>query len=144
MAEFALVLLPFLLMLFGIVDLSRFVYSNNSLSEVARESARQGTVALRPADCNGLSRVVCIQTLARDRLTAVTIVLGDVEVVCHRLDSAGILPARTDPDNCGPTWRANDLVRVTITRELTLITPLINGIIGPARMTGEAEVTASG
>ena len=85
MAELALVLPIFVLILFGVIDLSRFVYSNNSLSEVARESARQGSVAYRPADCNGLSRVVCIQTLAKNRLTAVAIDVGDVTVTCQRL-----------------------------------------------------------
>jgi Flp pilus assembly protein TadG len=144
MVEFALVLPIFFLLLFGIVDLARYVYSDNALSEVARESARQGTVAWRPADCNGLSRVVCIQTLAKNRLTAVTIDLGDVQVVCQRLNSAGALPVLKTTDNCGSTWQANDIVRVKITRNLGLITPLIGQFIGSAPMSGEAQVTASG
>lgn len=144
MVEFALVLPIFVLLLFGIIDLARYVYSNNSLNEVARESARQGTVALRPGDCNGLSRVVCVQTLAKTRLTAVAINLGDVQVVCQRLGSAGTLPASKNTDNCGSSWRANDIVRVRITRDLGLLTPLIGQIIGAAPMSGEAQVTVSG
>ena len=144
MVEFALVLPMFFLLLFGIVDLARYVYSNNALSEMARESARQGTVAWRPAECNGLSRVVCIQTLAKNRLTAVTIDLGDVQVVCQRLNSAGVLPLLKATDNCGSTWRANDIVRVKITRNLGLVTPLIGQFVGSAPMSGEAEVTVSG
>lgn len=144
MVEFALVFPLFALLLFGIIDLSRYIYSNNSLSEVSRESARQGTVALRPADCNGLTRVVCIQTLAKTRLTAVAISLGDVQVVCQRLSSAGTLPISKNTDNCGTTWRANDIVRVKITRNLGLITPLIGQFIGAAPMSGEAQVTVSG
>jgi Flp pilus assembly protein TadG len=144
MVEFALIIPIFLLILFGIVDLSRYVYSTNALSEVSREAARQGTVGLRPAECNGLTRVVCIQTLAKNRLTAVTIVLSDVQVVCQRLNSAGALPVLKDTDNCGTSWRANDLVRVKITRNLGLVTPLIGQLIGAAVMSGEAQVTVSG
>lgn len=144
MVEFALVLPIFLLLLFGMIDFARYVYSDNALSEVARESARQGTVALRPADCNGLTRVVCVQTLAKNRLTAVAIDLGDVQVVCQRLSSSGALPASKDTDNCGTTWRANDIVRVKITRNLGLITPVVSQFIGPAPMSGESQVTASG
>lgn len=144
MVEFALILPLFFVLLFGIVDLSRYVYSNNALSEIARESARQGTVALRPADCNGLTRVVCIQTLAKNRVTAVTLALGDVQVVCQRVNSAGALPALKDTDNCGTTWQANDIVRVKITRNLQLVTPLIGQFIGSAPMSGEAQVTVSG
>lgn len=143
LVEFALVLPIFLLLLFGIVDLSRYVYSNNALNEVARESARQGTVALRPAECNGLTRIVCIRTLAQSRLTAVTIAQSDVQVVCQRL-SGGALPADPNTDNCGGTWRAGDLVRVRIARDLGLITPIIGQFIGGAPMSGEARVTVSG
>lgn len=144
LVEFALVLPLFLLILFGIVDLARYVYSNNALSEVAREAGRQGTVALRPTDCNGLSRVVCVQTLAKNRLTAVTIDLADVQVVCQRLGASGSLPASKDTDNCGATWKANDIIRVKITRNLGLITPFISQFVGPAPMSGEAKVTANG
>lgn len=144
MVEFALVLPFFMLLLFGIVDFSRYVYSNNALSEVAREAARQGTVALRPPDCNGLSRPVCIQTLAKNKLIAVSVDLANVEVVCQRLDSAGNLPLLATTDNCGSTWRSNDIVRVKISKSLGLITPLISQFIGQAPMSGEAKVTVSG
>lgn len=144
MVEFALVFIMFAWGLFGVIDFSRFVYSTNSLNEIAREAARQGTVAIRPADCNGLSRVACIQTLARNRLIGVSINLADVQVVCQRLPSTGDLPASKDTDNCGTTWEADDLVRVKITTNLSLVTPLIGQFIGTAPMSGEAQVTVNG
>jgi len=144
MAEFAIVFPLFALLLFGIIDLSRYIYSNNSINEVAREAGRQGTVALRPATCSGLTRVVCVQTLAKQRLTAVAIDLSDVQVVCQRLSASGALPVSKDTDNCGTTWRANDIVRIKITRNLGLITPLIGQFVGAAPMSGEAQVTVSG
>ncbi len=144
MVEFALVFPMFAVLLFGIVDMSRYVYSANALNEIAREAARQGTVGRRPAECASLSRRVCIQTLARNRLTAVAINLGDVQVVCQRQDSGGNLPASENTDNCGTTWKADDFVHVTITSNLNLVTPLIGQFIGNAPMTGEALVTVAG
>lgn len=144
MVEFALVFIIFAWGLFGIIDFSRYVFSANSLNEIAREAARQGTVALRPGDCNGLTRVVCIQTLARNRVTGVPIALADVQVVCQRTSKTNALPASKDTDNCGTTWQANDFVRVKITSHLQLVTPLMGQFIGTAPMTGEAQVTVNG
>ena len=144
MVEFVLIFLIFAWGLFGMIDFARWVFGTNSLSEMAREAARQGTVALRPADCGGLTRVACIQTIAKNRLTGVPIELGDVQVVCQRAGSSGALPASKDTDNCGATWQANDLVRVKIASHLQLVTPLIGQFIGSAPMTGEVLVTANG
>lgn len=144
MVEFALVFVLFAWGIFGIIDFARFVYGNNSLNEVAREAARQGTVAIRPAECGGLARTVCIQTIAKNRLIGVPIALADVQVVCQRLDSTGALPLSEDTDNCGATWRPNDLVRVEINTNLSLVTPLMGQFLGTAPMHGEAQVTANG
>lgn len=147
MVEFALIFMIFAECVFGIVDFARYVYGNNSLNEVAREAARQGTVAIRPADCSGdtsADRVVCIQTIAKNRLIGVPIALSDVQVVCQRLDNAGDLPASADTDNCTDGWRPNDLVRVEINSNLSLVTPLIGQFLGAAPMHGEAMVTANG
>ena len=144
MTEFALVFPLFALILFGIVDLSRYVYSANALNEIAREAARQGTVGRRPPECASLSRVVCVQTIARNRLTGVSIDLADVEVICQRQDSSGSLPLSPTTDNCGSSWQADDFVRVKITSNLGLVTPLIGQFVGDAPMTGEARVTVAG
>ena len=41
LVEFALVLPVFLLMLFGLIDVGRYVYMNSVLSQAAREGARR-------------------------------------------------------------------------------------------------------
>lgn len=144
MVEFALVFLIFVMALFAIIDFSRFVFSTNSVNEIAREAARQGTVALRPAECNGLTRVVCVKTIAKNRLAGVSIALADVLVVCQRPDNTGALPALSTTDNCGASWRANDLVRVKITTNMLVVTPLMRLFLKTAPMTGEARVTVNG
>jgi Flp pilus assembly protein TadG len=106
LVEFALVIPFFLLMVFGIIDMARFVYDNNALNEAAREAARQGTVGRRPADCNGLSRVDCVKVLVQHRITAVSVATGDITVICYRVPSNGTPPADgTQADTCGTTWK---------------------------------------
>ncbi len=44
LVEFALVIPIFLFMLFGAIDVGRFVYLSSTLSQAAREGARLGSV----------------------------------------------------------------------------------------------------
>src|SRR5262249_32157684 len=50
MVEFALILIPFFLLVLGILDWGRGIYAANVLSNAAREAARAGIVATRTAD----------------------------------------------------------------------------------------------
>ena len=144
LVEFAMIIPIFIVLLFGIIDLARFVYSTNSLNEVSREAARAGSVALRPDACTGLSRSDCVRIVARDRLVAVHVDTTDVSVVCQRKNAAGELPAATTTDNCGGSWLANDLMRVRITRSFGLLTPIVGQLVGNLQMEAEAMVTVNG
>jgi Flp pilus assembly protein TadG len=147
LVELAIVLPFFALLLFGIIDLGRYVYTANALNEAAREAARMGSVALRPAECSALTRNVCVQTILRGRVTAVPLALSDVKVYCQRRDASGSLPnqaAEPPIDNCGGTWRANDLMRVRVDHRLTLVTPIVGQFIGSLQLRGEAQVTVNG
>jgi Flp pilus assembly protein TadG len=145
LVEFALVIPFFLLVLFGIVDMSRFVYESNALNEVAREAARQGTVAWRPVDCNGLDRVACVKALVQHRITAVGVASTDITVVCYRVPSNGTKPADgAQADTCGATWQGGDLVRVQISTRFSLLTPLIAQFLAPTVNGNATWVTVSG
>ena len=50
LVEFALVLPIFAIMLFGIIDFGRYVFTANSLNNGAREAARFASVSVFPAD----------------------------------------------------------------------------------------------
>jgi hypothetical protein len=145
LVEFALVVPFFLLVLFGILDMSRFVYDSNALNEAAREGARQGTVAWRPIDCNGLGRVACVKTLIQHRITAVGVASTDITVVCYRIPSNGTQPSDgVQADTCGATWQGGDLVRVQIATRFTLVTPLIAQFLAPTVNGNATWVTVSG
>ena len=50
LVEFAFIIPIFLLVVFGLVDLGRAVFVNNSLAEAARDGARYGSVQARGFD----------------------------------------------------------------------------------------------
>lgn len=145
LVEFALVVPFFLLILFGIIDMARWVFSANTLNEAAREAARQGTVGRRPADCNGLSRVDCVKILVQHRTTGVGVATGDITVVCYRVPNTGTPPSDgAQADTCGTSWVGGDLVRVQISTPFRLVTPFIGQFLSP-NVTGNATwVTVNG
>ena len=145
LVEFALVIPLFLLVLFGIVDMSRFVFDGNALNEAAREGARQGSVAWRPADCNGLTRVACVQILVQHRITGVPVATTDITVTCYRIPSNGTLPSDgVQADTCNGTWLGGDLVRVQIATRFTLVTPFIAQFLAPTVNGNATWVTVNG
>jgi TadE-like protein len=58
LVEFALVFPVFMLILFGVIEVGRFVYTDNALSQAAREGARLAAVEARWLGDSGLSCVV--------------------------------------------------------------------------------------
>lgn len=136
LAEFAMVVPLFLLLLFGIVDIGRYVYGSNALSQSAREAARAGSVAYGPNDCDALvTRVECVKAVAVNRAIGVLVRETDVAVSCQRLNAAGNFAT------CAGTWKADDRMTVTIETDLNLVTPLIAQWLGTVEMTGSATVT---
>ena len=69
LVEFALVIPIFLLLIFGLLDMGRFVYMHSTLSQAAREGARLGAVEAAwvgstDANCNTSGGKVCPANLA--------------------------------------------------------------------------------
>jgi Flp pilus assembly protein TadG len=145
LVEFALVIPIFLLLVFAIIDTSRYVYTGNALNEAAREAARQGTVGRLPVDCNGLSRVDCVKVLVQHRITAVTVPTADITVICYRIPTTGLPPADgTQADTCGATWQGGDLVRVQISTNFTMITPFMAQALNPTIQGNATWITVNG
>jgi Flp pilus assembly protein TadG len=138
MTEFALVLPIFAILLFGIVDLARYVYTANALNNGAREGARFATVAVRPAECAGLTRAACAIEVASTRSWGVPSDSIDVTPACRRIDRNGVAFSIA-MTNC----RSNDLLTVKTSSEFTLVTPLIAQWIGDLTITGEAQVAVN-
>ena len=109
--EMALVLIPFLLVLFGILDLGRGMYAYNAVAEAARELARATSV--HTGDPLGTS-----PETAAVLSTQYASIPGLEAPVFTCVDITG---AAADDDPCLPGNR----VRVTVTAPFQPVTPLL-------------------
>lgn len=120
MVEYALILIPFLLLVMGIFDFGRGILYYNMLSNAAREGARWGIVASRTSDqiCARAKEVTLLPNVDLTDPSAATCgATGDVTV--------------TVPDR-GTQGDPNDPVQVTLTYTFRVITPLIGNIVEQA------------
>jgi hypothetical protein len=137
LAEFALVVPLFLLLLFGIIDLGRLVYTANALSNGAREAARAGSVGTRPPECNGMSREACVETVAKSHAWGLPDPDIETDVACERWAAGATSPSTIAVGQC----RTDDLLNVHSEMQFALLTPLIGQFIGDFPVVGESKVT---
>ena len=128
MVEFAVVLVPLLLLIFGLIDLGRAVYVNNSLAEAAREGARWGSVQARSSD------PTAVESFTLDRLVSVP--GATVTATC----------ISTGPPIVG--CRMGDVLQVTVETDLEMITPIIAQLLGaiginPMDLSASSQVTVN-
>lgn len=121
MVEFALTLPIFLLVIFGLIDLGRAVYVNNSLAEAARDGARHGSVQARSWN---EARRDNVEAWIVDRLSGVP----DAEVTVE-----------CTPRNPGLGCTVEDIIVVTVRSEVEMITPIIGQLFGPFSLEGRSE-----
>jgi Flp pilus assembly protein TadG len=148
--EFALTLPIFVLLIFGLIDMGRFVFGQSTLSQAAREGARLGAVeaywigvtnATEPS-CNQPGGPVCPASVAAfrtDIATATnrmmvpfgTISASDVHIHCDPVGAAaptGSWTANTDAaTNCtlASQRQPQGLVSVRVVMRFQPITPII-------------------
>jgi Flp pilus assembly protein TadG len=133
LVEFSLVLIPFLFLLMGVLDLGRGIYINNGIAQAAREIAR--ITATHP--CTGDP---C--TLGNSPETgAVTATqkglvpgLADASSTIT-LSCTDITDAVRSSTNCGPPY----FVRVHITVPFSVLTPLLS-MVAPATLSTTTHV----
>jgi Flp pilus assembly protein TadG len=140
MVEFALVLPIFAIMLFGIIDLGRYVYTGNALSNGAREGARSGSVANRPSPtCDGLTREACVIAIASSNAWGVPASAISTTVTCARVAPGDTTPNTVSIGEC----RTNDLLTARSTTDFTLVTPIVAQFIGSLTISGDSQVTVN-
>jgi Flp pilus assembly protein TadG len=125
LVEFSLVILAFLTLVFGLIDIGRVVYANNALSEAAREGARWGSVQARSAtDIAGIEAHTVANVAGIGGVTAVATCIrpGDIVMACS----------------------PNDTLQVQATVSVEMITPLIAQLLAAGGLNPFAlEATAT-
>ena len=84
-----------MILLFGIIDFGRYVYTMNTIGNGAREGARSGSVTIRPTPlCDGLARDACVQAVVKDRTWGVPANILTTTVTCERVAPNDSTPQR--------------------------------------------------
>jgi Flp pilus assembly protein TadG len=139
LVEFALVLPILLLMIFGIVDAGRLIYTYNTVSNAARDGAR---VAIVNQSTSGTD--TCDTTSATAWPTGCAIVSGlelgltaaDVSVTYQDATDSAVC---SDPNNPGQLL-IGCLAVVQVTGSFTPITPVIGQIIGQVSLSSTTKI----
>jgi Flp pilus assembly protein TadG len=143
LVEFALVFPIFALLLFGLIDIGRYVYVANAFNQSAREAARYGSVEQWSYTCPASvpvasqNRLTCTQQVARDRIAAAPANFTTT-ATCTTNGSATVAAA---------ACRAGYLLKVVVAtpsspanQTFRFFTPLISNLIGPVVISGQAQV----
>ena len=125
-AEFALAIPIFLLLLFGLIDIGRLVYVNNAISQAAREGARYGAVQGRSGTAAARTDVAThtVSMMAAVPQPAVT-------VICER---NGLTVT---------ACRSTDLLVVSVSSPVSMFTPVIGQLVGTVNVNSTARVTVN-
>lgn len=117
LAEFALVIPVFFLLLFGFIDVARYVYTTTGYGQAAREAARYGSVEQWSFSCPA-----SVVTPTRENCTEA--------VAMSRVPAGAPVPAASGVVySCSGTCRAGDLLTVTVSGPFNAFTPVISEII---------------
>lgn len=152
LVEIALVLPVFLLILFGLIDLGAYVFSDNVMSQAAREGARLasteagwiGKTTADDAGCNQPGGPVCPTpaTFASDVAAAVKRTTGGLTsavTVYVRCDPAGSPPTGAwTTGSCASNNAKGNLVSVRIVYNFTPLTPVGRAAVGTPQRSGAA------
>jgi Flp pilus assembly protein TadG len=134
--EFSLALIPFLVILMGIVDLGRGIYMNNGVTEAARQIAR--ATAVHPCSVSpcttGADLGTSAETLATigTQRTLIPGMTGTdaVQVTCTTV---------SDQVVNGPGCASSNYIRVTVTVRYSALTPILS-MVAPATLSSTAHI----
>lgn len=133
LVEFSLVLIPFLIILMGIVDLGRGVYMASGVSQAAREIAR--TTAVHLCDTSSCS-------LGNSAETAATVNTQKRLVPGLGSTTSSIVYACTTVSDvvvAGSSCASGNFVKVTVSVPFAVMTPLLS-MVAPTTLVSTAHI----
>jgi Flp pilus assembly protein TadG len=129
--EFALVAMVFFLIVFGIIDFSRFFQSWVTVQHAAREGARYAITGRSDCDIASDDRLACIKYVAKQATTGLSGAPGNVTVSVKSWD----YPNYADPPTQGSAGQPCDAVEVTVDYDFTFKAPIIGNLLGFMQIT---------
>jgi hypothetical protein len=146
LVEFALVLPIFLLILFGLIDIGRYVYVSNAFAEAARDAARSGAVEQWKYNCpssvpvGSQDRLTCTKAIAQDRLVGYTFDPAATASWVKCFDPTTAQNPVLADDCSASDFLVVHLSSGTGANRFQFLTPIIGQLIAPPTITGEARV----
>jgi Flp pilus assembly protein TadG len=149
LVEFALVIPIFFFLLFGLIDMGRFVYLNSTLSQAAREAARVAAVEASwigsaDASCGATAGPVCpanVAALRTDMLVGANRMMapfGSIAAADLYTSCASAAPSPVVTQTCA-NGAINSLASVRVVMVFRPITPLIGQLF--SSITSQASAT---
>ncbi|MBI3748590.1 MAG: pilus assembly protein [Chloroflexi bacterium] len=133
LVEFSIVLIPFLFILMGIIDLGRGIYVNNGVSQAAREIAR--VTSVHPCNSGSCTLGNSTETTAVVN-TQKSLVPGladpTASIVYQCVDIR-------DQNLSNTACRSGDFVRVTVSVPFRVVTPLLS-LAGPFTLASVSHI----
>ncbi|MEP7378182.1 MAG: TadE/TadG family type IV pilus assembly protein [Chloroflexota bacterium] len=153
LVEFALVLPIFMFAVLGLIDVTRLVYLNSTLSQAAREGARTGSVEASyrgssDSGCGDLGGPICpandaaLVTEIRAAANRMMTPFGSVSslyISCVEEDSTPPAGNWTSANTC-PNNSPGSVLSVRVTAQFTPITPVLGQLLGTP-LSGSATMT---
>ncbi len=134
LVEFALILPVLLLLIFGLIDGGRLIFTYNTLQNAARDAARVAIVNQSTAGTN-----TCDTTSATAYPTGCAIQSGlDLAIAPADVSVAYRNPA--DSAACSSPMSIGCLAVVTVTGHFQPLTPIIGQLMGPVTLTSTSKL----
>jgi len=135
LVEFSLVLIPFLLILMGIIDLGRGIYTYNGVAQATRELARATSVHLcdtTKATCvlGSSPETVAVRGTQNQMVPGLS---GTTAIVTYTCTS--ITDATVAIKDCG----SGDFVKVSVSVPFQVITPLLS-MVAPSTLASTTHI----
>lgn len=126
LVEFALAVIPFLILLMGVVDLGRGIYMMNGTSEAARDINRATIVHLTDgSNTLGMSDQTADVIAKQQGLIPGLAIDPAIDIECVDMNDVVQLPFGTN-NNDETCQRGVDFIRVHVTADFVPVTPLVS------------------
>lgn len=136
LVEFSLALIPFLLILMGIIDLGRGIYMSNGVTQAAREIARVTSVHLcNTSTCTLGNSSETLSTISTQKnlIPNLGSSAASIAISCTTVSDAAYTPPSGDACDSG------QYVKVTVSVPYTALTPILS-MVAPQTLVSTAHV----
>lgn len=132
LVEFSLVLIPFLFLLMGIIDLGRGIYINNGIAQAAREIARTTAThpCVDPCTLGNSPETAAVIATQKGLIPGLADATATIQLTCTYI---------TDVPKSNDTCGGGDFVRVQVSVPFSVLTPLLS-MVAPTTLSSTTHV----